>query len=127
MSKSDEIAKLDRAVKDAEIRLRTLVTNVDALTKEIDVLSNQEKVLDDNVKCLKKNKIIAIAQEFKKSKEELAKVRSRITFLTNDRDYYVKSSNDIKDFIKETNKSIEILKSSNSNNVLQFRNKDGQG
>jgi predicted nucleic acid-binding Zn-ribbon protein len=124
MSKLENITKLDRAIKDAEIRIRTVLVNVEALTKEIDLLSSKAKTLEENVKCLKQNRIIAVAQEFKKSKEELYRTRSRITTLGNDREHFLKSSDDMKAFIEKTKKELEKLTNDNDNNVLQFKGKD---
>jgi predicted nucleic acid-binding Zn-ribbon protein len=127
MSKSEDITRLDRAIKDATIRIRTVLTNVDAHTKEIDLLYNQEKALEENVKCLKKKRIIAVAKEFKKSKEELECIRSRITILSNDRTHFLQIAEDMKAFIDKTKQELDRLEGTNDNNVLQFNRsvKDG--
>jgi predicted nucleic acid-binding Zn-ribbon protein len=128
MSKAEDITRLDRAIKDAQIRIRTILTNVEALNKEIDILATKGSNLEENVKCLKKNKIIAMAQEFKKSKDELKRIHVRIITLTNDRDRFVKTSDDMQQFIEKTQKDLDKLQDSNNNNVLQFdRSKNGQG
>lgn len=126
MTKSEDISRLDRVLKDAEIRIQTALTNVEALTREIDTLLNEEKALEDNVKCLKKNRIIAIAQEFKRAKFELDKVRNRRTLLCNDRESFLKSTEDMKSFIAKTKKELDKLQATDNSNVLQFTrgNKD---
>jgi len=129
MDKSEDISKLDRAIKDAEIRIKTILVNIDAIAKEIDLLSNQEKTLEDNIRCLKKSRIIAIAQEFKKSKVELQRIKTKTLSLRNEKEHFTKTTNDMENFIKENKKRLDKLQSNNENNVLQFNrgNKDGQG
>lgn len=127
MSKSEDISRLDRVLKDAEIRINTVLTNVEALTKEIDALTNEQRALSENVKCLKKNRIIAVAKEFKKAKSELEKVSARIVMLGNDRDHFLKTTDDMNVFIQKTQKELDKLRSTGNSNVLQFRGKDGQG
>jgi predicted nucleic acid-binding Zn-ribbon protein len=120
MNKTEDISKLDRSIKDAEIRMKTVLNNVEALTKEIDLLTNQEKSLEENIKCLKKKRIIAIAQEFKKTKDELRRIHSRILILSNDKEHFIKTSKDMQDFINKTQKELEKLQNTSDNNVLQF-------
>lgn len=120
MSKTDDISRLDRSIKDAEIRINTLLSQVESYKKELDILLNKEKLLEENVKCLKKNRIIAIAQEFKKAKSELKITRDRITLLSNDKDHFLKSSEDMKTFIEKTKQELTRLQNLNDNNVLQF-------
>ena len=127
MGKTEDIAKLDRTVKDTEIRITTVLANVDALVKEINTLYNKEQELEENVKCLKKNRIIAIAQEFKKSKEELERIRARIIMLNNDKEHFLKSSENMRTFIQDTQKQLEKLQNSSDNNVLQFNRGNRNG
>lgn len=122
MNKAEELAKLDRAIKDAETRIKTVQTNIDALNKELDVLSSLESTLSENVKCLKKKQIVAMAQEFKRVKEELKKTNTRITLLKNDREHFLKSSKDMEEFIHKTKEEIKKIEG-DDNNVLNFRNK----
>ena len=127
MGKTEDIAKLDRTVKDTEIRITTVLANVDALVKEINTLYNKEQELEENVKCLKKNRIIAIAQEFKKSKEELERIRARIIMLNNDKEHFLKSSENMRTFLQDTQKQLEKLQNNSDNNVLQFNRGNRNG
>ena len=128
MNKPEEISRLNRALIDAEVKIKTIFSNIEALSKEIKILCDAENSLEENLKCLKKNKIIAVAQEFKKSKEELKKIKSRIAMLTNDKTHFVKVSVDTQDFIDKTKAQITKLHGTEENNVLQFKrgDKDGQ-
>jgi chromosome segregation ATPase len=115
VNKKIELEKLDRAIKDGEIRLRTVKTNIEVLTREIDTLSQLEGELIDNIKFLKQNKVVAMAGEFKKVKEDLAKTTIRIIALRNDREHFRKSANDVDELIKKAKKDIEKLNNKNDN------------
>lgn len=127
MGREEEQAKIDRAIKDAEIRIRTVQTSIDAIDKEIGIVSLAEKALEDNVKCLKTKRIIAIAQEYKKAKEELKKIQNRLLILRNDREHFNKSLSNITDLLKQSKKELDKLQNIGDSNVLSFksRRKDG--
>ena len=84
MSKSEDLAKLDRAVKDIEQRLKNFSASMDVIKKELDFLSTIEEQLESNIKYLKKIKTIALASEYKKAKEDLKKTKVRLQQLKGD-------------------------------------------
>jgi DNA repair exonuclease SbcCD ATPase subunit len=119
VNKKAELEIADRAIKDAEIRLRTIKLHLEALEKEIDALSTLEAQLEENFKYLKKNKVIALASEFKRTKEELQKVKSFLVMRRNDGDAHrkaYKAAVDHLDFCKE--KYDQLIKRG-ENNVIQ--------
>lgn len=118
MSKLVEIEKLDRAIKDSEIRLNTVNTNVVSLTREIDQLISYENQLIQNIKFLKKQKIVALAAEFKKIREDMGKTKTRLIALKNDREHFVKAANDVIKLMKKQKEDLKKLKESGDNNVL---------
>lgn len=85
MSVQAEIDKADRAVKNAEIILRTNQTHLDTIDREIAQLTSIKNALQANIECLKKDKVIALAGEYKKAKEDLAKANNRLSILNHDR------------------------------------------
>lgn len=117
MSKKIELEQLDRTIKDGDIRLKTIGTNIEILTREIDALFDLESQLIDNIKFLKQSNIIAMAAEFKKIKEDLARTVVRLVSLKNDRESFRKSIRNIEDVIKKSKESIENLKSGENNVV----------
>lgn len=121
MDLSDHLSKLDRAIKDAEIRIRTFQTSIGALDKEIESLTQLESTLEENIKNLKAQRIIAIAQEYKKAKEELKKVKSRIVLLSNDREHYRANIKDASLLLENSRKEYEKINT--SNNILDFPGK----
>ena len=127
MSIQEDLAKLDRAVKDAEIRLHTVNSSIIGLDKELETLANLEGELEENVACLKKNRVIAIASEYKKAKEDLKKTRVRMTALQNDRAHYHKAKVEVETSLAKTKQEIEKIKNTGDRNVLHanFGRKDG--
>lgn len=120
MSKTEDIAKLDRSIKDADIRVNTILANVEAFNKEISILNGKAKEIEENLTCLKKNRVIAVAQEFKKAKDELKAINNKIIALRNDKEHLLKNIEDMRNFIKKTQTELDKLQNANDNNVLQF-------
>lgn len=127
MGKLVELEKLDKAIKDGEIRFKTVKTNIESLDKEITILETLEDQLNQNVNCLKQKNIIAIATEFKKAKEDLIKTRIRMSALKNDRELLRKACKDVESLLNKTKKDLEKLQKSGDNNVLKgnFGRKNG--
>lgn len=126
MSKQLDLEKLDQSIKEGEARLKNVQNNLEVLDKEIGSLSEVEAKLEENIKCLKKKNIVAMAAEFKKAKEDLAKTKARLSALKNDKDRFEKASEEVHKSMKKVKLDIEKLKNSSDNNVLQgkFRKKD---
>lgn len=129
MGREEELVKIDGAIKDAEGRIKTTRTHLDAIDKEISSISTIEKTLIENVKCLKSKRIIAIAQEYKKAKEELQKTQNRLVSLRNDRNHFNKILLEIEELLKQTRKAFDKLQNIGNSNVLSFksRRENGQG
>lgn len=119
MGKQEELAKIDRAVKDSEVRLRTFKMNIDVIQKEIDFLVNVEGQLQENIDYLKKVKIIALATEYKKAKEDLKKTKNRLLQLKSDKAINDKAHKEITIFIDKNKELYVKLTKQNENNVLQ--------
>jgi chromosome segregation ATPase len=126
-TRTEELSKLDNAIKEAEVRMRTINASLDALDKEITILCDLEKTLKENVKCLKEKRVVAIAKEFRKAKDDLKRTQIKITSLKNDREHFSKANKEMDAFLKQTKRDIDRLKESLENNVLQFKpeKKDG--
>ncbi len=126
MGRTDDITKIDRAIKETEARLKTLQINIDALDLEIKKFLDFENTLLENVKILKTKRVIAIAQEFKKSKEELKRVKGRLVVLRNDREHFNKVFQDTDDVLKGMQSQLQKILTDGENNVLSFRREDGK-
>ena len=119
MSKQSELEKLERTIKDTEVRITTVEVSVVALDKEISSLTTLEKTLKDNIACLKKKSIIAIAQEFRKAKDDLKSTKTKLSSLNNDRTHFKKTINDMSIFLEKIRK--DLIKLENNDNVLNFK------
>lgn len=127
MSHTEDLKKLDRTIKDAEIRIRTLQASIDAIDKELLNTVALKKTLEENVKCLKTNKVIAIATEYKKVKEELRRIKFRMEALGHDRNNFCSILRDTEALLKKAAKDLQKIKTGGDANVLQFKpgKKDG--
>lgn len=81
MGKLEDLAQLDRSIRDATIRYNTLSVCADGLRRELTQLELLEVTLMENIECLKQQKIVAIASEYKKALADLAKCRTQMTVL----------------------------------------------
>jgi chromosome segregation ATPase len=126
MSKQIELERLDRAIKDSNIRACTVKSNIEVLDRDIANMEELEKTLEENLKVLKRQKVIAIAEQFKKAKEDLAKTRVRLITLKNEREDYRKALNNVNVAIAQSMEAIEKIKRDGDNNVLRanFGKKD---
>jgi len=126
VGRTDDLTKIDLAIKETEARLKTLQINIDALDLEIKKFLDFENTLLENVKVLKTRRVIAIAQEFKKSKEELKRVKGRLVVLRNDREHFNKVFKDTDDVLKGMQAQQKKMLTDGENNVLSFRREDGK-
>lgn len=118
MSKQIELEKLDRAIKDSQIRLHTVKSNMDILGREIATLGAVEQELEANVSVLKQEKIIASASEYKKAKEDLKKTKNRLIMARNEREDFKKSMDNVNKVIIDSQQAIDKIKKSGENNVV---------
>lgn len=128
MSKQIELEKLDRTIKDGNIRLQTVNAQMHTLNKDIEALSELQDRLIDNIRFLKKKQIIAMAGEYKKAKEDLAKTVIRLISLQNDREHFRKAIAHVQQVMHEAEETIVKLKS--INNVVHGdfgRKENGKG
>ena len=120
MSKAEDLKKMDQGIKDYENRLKTFSSNIETIQKEIDFLLKLESQLEENVSYLKRIKIITLATEYKKAKEDLKKTKTKLTQLKSDRMINEKAHKELNVMIQK-NKEVydKLVKQSNENNVLQ--------
>lgn len=120
MGKQEELEKLDRTIKDNEIRRLTVQTNMELLQREVGVLSEVEAQLEENIRCLKKKNIVAMANEYRKAKEDLAKTKARLISLSNDIENFRKATDQVDQSTAKAKEDIEKIKKNADNNILQF-------
>jgi hypothetical protein len=119
MGKTEELTKIDRAIKDCELRLKTFEANISTLKKEVDFLLNMEKQLSENIAYLKKIKVIALAKEFKDAREDLKKTKIRILQLKSDLVINEKAYKDVEKILEKNKESYDKFAKQDDNNVVQ--------
>jgi seryl-tRNA synthetase len=116
--KKEEILRLEQLIKDAELRSGTFKIQIETIQKELDSLYTVEKQLEDNIKYLKRTKIVALASEYKKAKNDLKKTKLRLGFLKSDRTNNDKAYKDTINTLEKIKESYIKLTKENENNVL---------
>jgi predicted nucleic acid-binding Zn-ribbon protein len=101
--------------------------SIDALAKEIGSVTVLQGTLEDNIKCLKKNKVIAVAAEYRKAKEDMKKTHIRLATLENDKTHFTNALRDVEALLKKAREEFTKYKTLGDNNVLEFKTgkKDG--
>lgn len=118
MSRQTDLEKIDRNIKDSEIRLKTFDLNIGTIQKELDFLSNLESQLQTNITFLKKNKIVALASEYKKAREDLKKTKIRITQLKSDKTINEKAHKELGYMLEKNREAYDKLAQKSENNVF---------
>lgn len=119
MTRAEELDKLDKAIKDAETSQKSIQTNIDELTKEINTLETQKTELEENLEFHRRDGIIPIAHEYGKSKRELTKIINRLTLITGDRQKSVRALNDVQEILIKFKRDQIRLLNSNEDNVVR--------
>jgi chromosome segregation ATPase len=119
MSKVEELDKLDKAIKDADLRLKSIQNNIEQIDKEIAVLSPRKNDLEHNIEFHKKKDTVPLAQEYKKSKAELSKIKARLILINSDRKRASDACEQIKEIIEKFRRDQFELMKTNDNNVLR--------
>ena len=118
MSNIEELDKITRAIADAQIRLKSIQSNIEQINKEISVLNPRKSELEKNIEFHKKSNTVPIAQEYKKAKAELSKVKARLIMIISDQKRSSEACNQIEDIIEKFKKDHAELLKNNENNVL---------
>ena len=101
MSKIEELDKLERAIRDSEISLKSIQSKIEEMDKEIAVLSPRKTELEQNLEFHKKANTVPIAHEYKKAKTELSKTKARLILITADRKKAYLASQDVEIIIEK--------------------------
>ncbi len=128
MGKQDELDKLTKSIMDADISLKTIEAKVILLEKEIISLEPRKLELETNIEFHKKAEIIPIAQEYKRTKTELNKIKARLALIKPDYKKSVQACKDIVKIIEKFKRDQNALLNIGENNVLRpaFGAKNGK-
>jgi chromosome segregation ATPase len=126
MGKTDELERALSTIKDAENRLLNVRKICGDLDQEISYLINMIDMLCANIKCLKRNRIIAMAKEFKKAKTDLETANTRLSLLRTDQASANKALKHTERFIQKAKENYGKLLRSFDNNVVRgnFRSRN---
>ena len=115
MNKLDEIDKLDKALKDADIRLKSIQAAIEGIDKEVSVLAPRKSELEKNLEFHKKSGTVPLAHEYKKSKAEFTKIKTRLNSITSDRLKAIDACKQVEEII-----DISIAHSPDSDDAFMF-------
>jgi chromosome segregation ATPase len=118
VSKSEDLTKIDRNIKDCENRLKTFGSNIDTIQKEVDFLVHLESQLETNISFLKKIKIVALASEYKKAREDLKKTKTKLVQLKSDKTINEKAYKELEFMLQKNKEVYDKLAKQSENNVL---------
>ena len=120
--------KLDRAIKDAEIRLKSIQANVSQLANEIAVLSPRKLELEQNIEFHKKAGTIPIANEHRKVRTELTKTKARLLNITAEHKRASQAIDEVIEIIEKFKRDQAALLKTSDDNVLRpaFGGKNGK-
>lgn len=86
----DDLNKSSHVLLDAEVRLNTVRVQRQQLEKEIALLTMVEANLEENIRVLKRKRVIVMVNDFKKARSDLSTCRTRRAFLRVDRENCLK-------------------------------------
>ena len=118
MPKQDELTRIAQNIKDCENRLKTFSSNVETIQKELDFLANLETQLETNISVLKKIKIVTLATEYKKAREDLKKTKIKLTQLKSDKAINEKAHKELEYMLQKNKEAYDKLSKQGENNVL---------
>lgn len=119
MSNLIELDKIDRLIKDSEIRLKSIELSVQKIDHEISVLIPLQNQLEQNLQYLKSSNAVPIAQEYKRAKQELTKTKTRIAMISSDRSKAQDAVREVIRAIAEMKRQYMKLINLSTNNVIQ--------
>lgn len=119
MGKMAELEKLNKMIKDTDSSVQAIKISLDNLVKEVNTLSKLKNQLEQNVRYLKKRSVVAMASEYKKATEDLAKTKNRLTALKNDLKNHDKAYKDNCSFLSSCREAHDKL-SKIKDNVIKL-------
>lgn len=118
MPKQDELTRIAQNIKDCENRLKTFSSNVETIQKEVDFLVNLESQLQANISILKKIKIVTLATEYKKAREDLKKTKIKLAQLKSDKTINEKAHKELEYLLQKNKEAYDKLSKQGENNVI---------
>ena len=121
MTKIEEMDKLDKDIKNADISLKSIQCHIEQVDKEISALGPRKHDLEQNIEFHKMSGTVPLAHEYKKAKKELLQIKARLIMITNDRRKAKEACSDIELIIERYKREYAKLLESGDNNVVRVR------
>lgn len=118
MTKREELEIAAQVVKNAQMRVDGIEYHLSLLEQQISFLLHLELKLIENIEILKKQNIVPLAQEYKRSKFDLGQTRERMLNLRNDKQKYLKVLKNSLSDLRKSKESYDIIESRHENNVV---------
>lgn len=90
---TEDLNKASHVLLDAQVKLQQVQAERLRLDKDIATLTMVEANLDENVRVLKRKRMIVMVHDFKKASTDLGTCRTRLAFLRVDRQNIIKIEN----------------------------------
>jgi hypothetical protein len=124
MFRRDSLSKASHELLGAEVRFNTIAIQIDKIDRELAMLLSVEISLEQNIRLLKRRKLVVLAVEYKKAKTDLKTVRSRQLILKNERNTILllkKSAERVLNKAREKHEIALDLLNNPPPNVIKFR------
>jgi chromosome segregation ATPase len=115
----DDVLKIERLLRDAEIRLTNGKAKIAMLGRELEAMHVLHDQLEENLKSLKTRGIVALVMEYRKARLDLSKTVTKISQLKWDIALANNISADLEKNVEQLNVLFEKLTAELGKNVLQ--------
>lgn len=127
----NNVAELDRIKQlllDLETKYQVLLYNRSVLEKEQAQLVLIQAQLNENINALRQQRVVALALEFKKARDDLIRTQIRLNLVSRDLETLVRACNTAKDMIDKGKQDYAKVLKGLESVVIQgnFRSRDGQ-
>lgn len=125
MNKLVDLDIAERDLKDATDRFEALQAHVFKTSNEIALVEHVQKNLEENISILKARHIITVAVEYKRAKDDLAKLHNNLTMLKLNRNSLEHSSEQARKFMEDCREKYLHAISNQGSRVIEvdFRSK----
>jgi chromosome segregation ATPase len=116
MSQAEELDKIERALKDAELKIKSVEANLEKLDNEVETLTPLKSELHKNIEFHKKDGIIPLAHEYRKTRSELSKTTARLILLNSERSKTAEALRTIQEVIEKLkSEQVKVLNAYETN------------
>lgn len=125
---TDELNKASQALVEAQSRVLSISAAVLAVEKDLAILKSVEANLEENIRVMKRRRLIVLAHEFRKALRDLDICKSRMALLRIDlaNNQRIQSNTVAEcDRVKARYDAAYARVHNPPNNVIPFRKKDG--